>query len=98
MVEGGDRAERVVLMFRHRSGPSVEWEDAQQPVTLEWTSCNFGGNRPWFICPNAGCDRRVAVLHAAGKWFPCRHCYDLSYERQREDKMHRALRRAQKIR
>ena len=28
----------------------------------------------------------------------CRHCYDLRFESQREDKMHWALRRAQKIR
>jgi hypothetical protein len=46
-------------------------------VPLEWTACNFGGERPWFICPGAGCSRRVAVLHAAGKHFLCRHCYDL---------------------
>jgi hypothetical protein len=40
----------------------------------------------------------VAMLHAAGKYFLCRHCYDLSYQSQREDKMHRALHRAQDIR
>jgi hypothetical protein len=98
LVEGGDRAERVVLLFRHRSGPGAEWEGAQQPVALEWTPCNFGGERSWFICPGAGCGRRVAVLYGPGRYFLCRHCYDLSYESQHEDKTHRALRRAQKIR
>jgi hypothetical protein len=66
-------------------------------VALSWTACNFGGERPWFVCPGAGCSRRVAVLYGPGKYFLCRHCYDLRYESQREDKMHRALRRAQKI-
>ena len=65
---------------------------------LAWTACNFGGERPWFICLRAGCGRRVAILYEPGRYFLCRHCYDLSYESQREDKTHRALRRAQKIR
>jgi hypothetical protein len=102
VVLGSSRSERVVLLFGHRSGPSAHWENVQQPVALEWTPCNFGGERPWFICSGVvngvRCGRRVAVLHAAGKWFMCRHCYDLGYESQREDKTHRALRRAQKIR
>jgi hypothetical protein len=102
VVLGASRPEWVVLMFRHRGGPSAEWEDVQQPVALEWTPCNFGGERPWFICSGVvngvRCGRKVAVLHAAGKWFLCRHCYDLGYETQREDKTYRAFRRAQKIR
>ena len=64
----------------------------------DWTACNFGGERPWFICPGADCGWRVALLYGPGRYFLCRHCYDLRYESQREDKMHRALRRAQKIR
>jgi hypothetical protein len=96
-VLGNEKPERVILTYRHRSGPSGEWEEVREPVALSWTACTFGGERPWFVCPGAGCSRRVAVLYGPGKYFLCRHCYDLRYESQREDKMHRALRRAQKI-
>jgi hypothetical protein len=97
-VEGNGRPERVILTYRHRRGPGDEREDVQEPVPLTWTACNFGGERPWFVCPGSGCGRRVAILYGLGRYFLCRHCYDLVYESQREDKMHRALRRAQKIR
>ncbi|HEX2108928.1 MAG TPA: hypothetical protein VHF70_06600 [Rubrobacteraceae bacterium] len=70
----------------------------QEPVPLSWTACTFGGERPWFVCPGAGCDRRVAVLYGPGKHFLCRHCYDLVYESQRENAMDRALHKAQSIR
>ncbi|MDP9481175.1 MAG: hypothetical protein M3R38_36840 [Actinomycetota bacterium] len=100
MVEGtpGDLPERVVLSYCHRSGAGGKSEDIKESVPLEWTPCNFGGERPWFICPGAGCGRRVAVLYGPGRYFLCRHCYDLRYESQRENGTHRALRRAQKIR
>ena len=98
VVEGEKRPEQVTLLYRHKSGLGGEWEDVREPVELAWTACNFGGERPWFICPGAGCGRRVAVLYGPGRYFLCRHCYDLSYESQREHKTHRALRRAQKIR
>jgi hypothetical protein len=65
---------------------------------LTWTACNFGGERPWFICPGAGCGRRVAVLYGPGRYFLCRHCYDLVYESHRENGMYRALHKAQSIR
>jgi hypothetical protein len=39
----------------------------------------------------------VALYYGPGKYFLCRHCYDLSYQSQREDKKDRALRRARKI-
>ena len=97
-MEDHDGPERLVLLFRHRSGPGSEWEDVKETVPLEWTPCNFGGVRPWFICPGVGCGRRVAVLYGPGRYFLCRHCYDLRYASQREDKTHRALRRAQKVR
>ncbi len=91
-VEGNARPERVILLYRHRSGTAGEWEDIREAVPLAWTPCNFGGERPWFVCPGAWCGRRVAVLYggSAGRYFLCRHCYDLVYESQRDNKMHRA--------
>jgi hypothetical protein len=101
-IRGFVHRNQVVLSYRHRSGPSGEWEDVEEPILLAWTLCNFGGERPWFICPGVvngvPCGRRVAVLYGPGKYFLCRHCYDLRYESQRENRGHRALRRAQKIR
>jgi hypothetical protein len=92
----------MVLLFRYKSGLDAEWEEVQQPVELEWTPCNFGGERPWLIRPGVvngvRCGRRVAVLYGPGKYFLCRHCYDLSYQSQRDNKVDRALHRAKKIR
>ena len=39
----------------------------------------------------------MAIIYGPGKYFLCRHCYDLRYESEREDKKDRALRRARKI-
>src|SRR5918997_955823 len=97
-VSGFTYRDRVLLSYRHRSGLDAEWEDVEEPVPLKWMTCNFGGERPWFVCPGVTCGRRVAVLYGPGKYFLCRHCYDLRYESQRNDKKDRALRRAQKIR
>jgi hypothetical protein len=66
----------LTLIYRFR-GYGQEWEDVRQDVPLDWTPCHFGGERPWFICGN--CGRRVAVIYAGGKYFACRHCYDLTY-------------------
>jgi hypothetical protein len=98
IVLGEQRPEVVMLLFARGRGADAEGQRVCEPVELGWTQCNFGGERPWFLCPGIGCGRRVAVLHAAGRYFLCRHCYGLSYESQRDDKSHRALRRAQKIR
>jgi len=58
-------------------------------VRLDWTPCYFGGYRWWFICPlvvhGRSCGRRVGSLHLGnGKYFGCRHCYNLTYESSKE--------------
>jgi len=87
---------RVILTYRHRSGGGA-WKDESYPVWLDWTDCNLGGERPWFLCPTMGCGRRVAILYG-GRIFACRHCYKLAYTSQRETDDDRAARRANKIR
>lgn len=85
---------RVVLRYRSRP-PGGEWEDKEYPVPLQWATCRFGGQRPWFLCPC--CGRRVAVLWG-GDIYACRHCHGLAYTSQREEPHDRLLSRALKIR
>lgn len=66
-------------------------------VGLDWTACTYGGRRAWFLCPAAGCGRRVATLYG-GAMFACRHCHRLAYRSRRESAEVRAGRRADKIR
>lgn len=86
----------VILSYRSKAG-DVDWQDMEYPVPIEWTSCNFGGQRAWFRCPAVGCGRRVAILYS-GKVFACRHCYNLAYESQRESAADLFARKADKIR
>jgi hypothetical protein len=91
-----------VLDYRYRWNSSEEWEEVRYPVRLSWTLCNFGGGRPWFVCPGVVnghyCGRRVAKLYGGGKYFLCRHCYDLTYESRRDGQKYRALHKCQRIR
>lgn len=89
-------AGRVILSYRHRRG-GADWQSEEYPVRLDWTACNYGGRRAWFLCPARGCGRRVAILYG-GAIFACRHCYRLAYTSQRETADDRAARRANRIR
>ena len=53
-VQGSEKPERLLLLYRHRSGLGEEWEDVHERVSLDWSACNFGGERPWFVCPGVG--------------------------------------------
>jgi len=48
------------------------------------TSCNFGGNRWWFLCPfvknGIDCERRVGKLYLLDGVLACRHCHHLTYK------------------
>jgi len=91
----------LVLGYRRRLR-NGDWQGSEERVLLSYTSCNYGGRRPWFICPgvknSVPCQRRVAKLYAAGSYLLCRHCYNLAYDSQREALRHRLLYKAQGIR
>ena len=87
----------VVLIYRHCDDHGQNWQSDECAVMLEWTRCNYGGKRVWFVCPTRACGRRVAVLYGGGV-FACRHCHQLVYESQRMPAHDRALRKAQAIR
>lgn len=94
----GELADAVSLSYS-RGLPGEEKEDVAYRVPLEWTACNFGGGRPWFVCPGLHCGRRAALLYLGGRYFLCRRCQDLSYASQRErGSSVPALHRCQRIR
>lgn len=65
-------------------------------VSLDRTECHYGGERPWFLCPE--CVSRVAIIYLGEKGFACRSCNELTYESQTLSPMNRLIRKAQKFR
>jgi len=64
--------------------------------------CRYGGSRPYFLCPVAGCGRRAIKLYLSRQQpgrrrFLCRHCSGLAYASQSEKSWQRAARRAHKL-
>lgn len=88
------RENALELVYRARN-PGEDWQDRRQYIYLTHTECNYGGTRPWFICPQ--CSRRVGVLYSRGL-FLCRHCSRVAYTSKSENLPDRMLRKANKIR
>ena len=93
---------KVEVAASKRSAPDVVWlyhrnEQARQSipdiVRLEWTPCHYGGSRPWFLCPERGCGRRVAVLYVRST-LACRHCRQLAYDSQQDSGWRRSINQA----
>jgi hypothetical protein len=86
---------RIVLRYQllEPGGKKVQIKD---PISLALTPCNYGRERPWFLCP--GCGRRVAILYLGGKYFRCRRCHGLVYQTQQMGESDRDLQRIRKTR
>ena len=79
-------------------GSGAAWQDNRRSADIERTPCTLGGTRPWFICPNSRCGRRVTTLYFDEGELGCRHCHRLLYASQSEGAADRARRRERKIR
>lgn len=59
-------------------------------IELQTTPLPWGGVRYWFTCPlvrdGKHCERKVGALYLSpsGRFFGCRHCYDLTYKSSQE--------------
>ena len=89
-----DSTTSVTLHYRTRKHGG-EWQDKRYQVAVSWTACNYGGTRPWWLCPC--CGRRVAVLWG-GSTYACRQCQRLTYKSQKETPSSAVYRRADNLR
>ncbi|KSU78477.1 hypothetical protein GA0061096_4588 [Fictibacillus enclensis] len=76
----------------------INGEKVSYSVPVDYSACNFGGERPWFRCPNINCKKRVGTLFLRGQYFLCRHCHGLAYKTQMMSQQFRLLEKAQKVR
>ena len=82
-----------LIRYRHNKWPKDKWP---QLIRVEWTRCNFGGRRPWFIC--TFCEKRVGKLYEIMGGIACRTCANLGYKSQCLGKTNRRQRKAASLR
>lgn len=72
----------LTLHYSFSSGPHAG-QVMNYSIQLVTTQPNYGGCRPWFLCPT--CDRRAAKLYLAYGHlkYECRRCANLAYESTR---------------
>ena len=84
LIAAGQERVGVVTRFRRRSRALAPGEKRIVKLVahlrLTWTSCFFGGSRPWILCH--GCGRRVAIVYGPASPPLCRQCRGLSYASQ----------------
>jgi hypothetical protein len=92
---------RFILDYKIRQYGG-DWEPVTQHIAITHADCHYGNERAYFRCPGVvngrHCGQRVAKLFLGGNYFLCRHCYNVKYSSQSEERYDRMLRRANKLR
>lgn len=75
-------SDSIRLIYNH-SSDSVS-KECDYRVQVDYTPCNYGNSRPWFLCPV--CSGRCAKLYLApgSDSFLCRNCHGLTYHSRQE--------------
>ena len=84
----------INLIYKKRPNGG-DWQDVNEHVSIVWEPCRYGGQRPFFLCPQ--CGKRILKLFGLNRFF-CRPCNSLTYSSQRERWSDRAMRKANKMR
>lgn len=88
-----NEAKYLRIHYTQTDRDNSEKKDFDYKIPLVTSSCHFGGDRYWFVCPwyknGQYCGRRVGVLYKSDDYFACRHCYDLTYESRNEYKKYK---------
>ena len=98
-----DREINVYPWFKHvvithiNQPANANLYSAEEKIEIDFTICNYGGKRPWFVCPVVNCNKRAAILYFANEGFRCRHCAKLAYASQYENGGASALRKLKKL-
>lgn len=93
IVSVQDEEKYARFIYTQTNNSTGEKRDFDYKVPIIETACHYGGTRYWFKCSlyknGQYCGRRVGVLYKDGDWFGCRHCYDLTYMSQNENRRHK---------
>jgi len=104
----GGKPSGTILTIAGKDGRSIDlaysvtrWGETEptsirDTIYLDFTPCNYGGDRPWFRCPH--CYKRRGVLYSVGGRFCCRQCHNLAYTSTRADALERSFARADTLR
>ena len=77
-----DRVNFLYSIINNRSGKK---QKLNYWTNLDYTPCNYGGRRVWFLCPI--CYRRRALLYCGQDgYFKCRNCANLNYRSSQKEK------------
>jgi hypothetical protein len=88
------KRDRLVIDYKY-DGITGDQETFQNVIDFDFTPCHFGGRRIWFLCPI--CRKRIAVVYISQVGFSCRHCCDLVYLSQSQNKEDRMMLKAKMI-
>lgn len=95
-VRIADDVQRMILTYQWTPYGS-ETRTVECSLWINRTPCNYGGFRPWVLCPS--CGRRCAVVYfgAPSGRYACRRCSRVAYLSQCEDETGRLWRKQRKI-